>query len=78
MAEKQDKQEKPKGLIAFAPFYYNGKVYKTGDPFDAKGLERDPAFDEQFQIERRRPGTANKGISFIRDGRRAILPVKEQ
>jgi hypothetical protein len=79
MPEKKEKQEAPKrkSLIAFAPFVFGGNVYSAGSPFDPAGLERDPAFDETHETGRRRGGTTDKAITFISNGKRVILPVKE-
>jgi hypothetical protein len=74
---KLHREEQAPQFVAFAPFVYGGKVYQAGDPFDVRGLARDEAFDEQFQIERKRKGTGDKGITFVLNGKRVILPVKE-
>lgn len=80
MAEKAEKQEKVKGLVAYAAFEFGGRSYKAGDTFVLPaGYERDPAFEEFRAMEKKNALPDQQfGMAFTgRDGKRQVLPVKE-
>jgi hypothetical protein len=81
MPDKTEKKtEQVKGLIAYAPFEYGDKLYKTGDIFaPPAGLVRDPDFDAFRASEKKHAALDEKtGTGFVKpDGKRIILPVQE-
>jgi hypothetical protein len=76
MAEKKE----AKGLTVYAPFDFNGRHYEAGDTFTAPaGFIHDAEFDKFRAMEKKNavPGQLF-GMAFAgKDGKRAVLPVKE-
>jgi hypothetical protein len=68
------------GLTAYAPFDFNGRHYEAGEAFTLPaGYVPDPAFDTFRAMEKKNavPGQLF-GMAYTgKDGKRAILPVKE-